>query len=105
MYQQYPGGSRPPEPGATPGNAPQSITRAVRVMYVGAAASLISIIVDMTTLSATKTAIINRIPNLTTTQVNNAEHLAVGLFIASGLIGAALWIWMAQSNRAGKGWA
>jgi hypothetical protein len=74
-------------------------------MYVGAAASLISIIVDMTTLSATKSAIKTHSPNLTSTQINDAEHLAIGLFIASGLIGAALWIWMAQSNRAGKGWA
>jgi len=105
MYQQYPGDGRPPEPGPTPANAPQSITRAVWAMYAGAAASLIGIIVDMTTLSATKSAIIKRSPNLTATQVNNAEHVAIGVFIAGGLIGAALWIWMAQSNRAGKGWA
>jgi hypothetical protein len=27
------------------------------------------------------------------------------VFIAGGLIGAALWLWMAQSCLAGKGWA
>ncbi|MGH3248222.1 MAG: hypothetical protein ACRDOI_18765 [Trebonia sp.] len=105
MYQQYPGGDRPPEQGPTPADAPQSVARAVRFMYLGAAASLIGIIVDMTTLSATKTAIINSSPTLTPTQVNNAEHVAIGIFIAGGLIGAALWVWMAQSSRAGKGWA
>ena len=92
-----------PEPSRPP--IPQSVTRAVQVMYAGAAASLIGIIVDMTTLSSTKTEIHNRNPDLTATQLNNAEHVAIGLFIVSGLIGAALWFWMAQSCKAGKGWA
>ena len=31
--------------------------------------------------------------------------MAIGISIAGGLIGAALWLWMAQSCRAGKSWA
>jgi hypothetical protein len=31
--------------------------------------------------------------------------VAIGVLIASGLIGAALWLWMAQSSKAGKNWA
>jgi hypothetical protein len=106
MYQPYPGGSesQTPEPSTRP-PIPQSVTRAVQVMYVGAAASLIGIIVDMTTLSSTKAQIIKRDPTWTTTQVNNAEHAAIGIFIIGGLIGAALWVWMAQANKAGKSWA
>jgi hypothetical protein len=106
MYQPYPGGSesQTPEPSSRP-PIPQSVTRAVQVMYAGAAASIIGIIVDMTTLSSTKAQIIKRDPTWTTTQVNNAEHAAIGIFIVSGLIGAALWVWMAQANKAGKGWA
>ena len=104
MYQPYPGGSQMPEQPTRP-PIPQSVTRAVQVMYVGAAASLIGIIIDMTTLSSTKAEIIRRSPNLTPAQVTNAEHFAVGLFIVSGLIGAALWVWMAQSCKAGKSWA
>jgi hypothetical protein len=105
MYQPYPGGeSQLPEPSSRP-PIPQSVSRAVQIMYVGAAASIIGIIIDMTTLSSTKAEIIKRSPNLTPTQVTNAEHFAVGLFIVSGLIGAALWLWMAQSCKAGKGWA
>ena len=105
MYQRYPGdGVQPREP-APPASAPQSVQRAVRVMYVGLAASLLGIVVDMTTLSATRSEILKRNPSYTVTQLNNAEHLEIGLFIASGLIGAALWLWMAQSCRAGKGWA
>ena len=103
MYQQFPGGVQAPE--SSPANAPQSVLRAVRVMYVGLAASLLGIVVDMTTLSSTRTEILTRNPTFTTAQVNTAEHLEIGIFIASGLIGAALWLWMAQKCRAGRGWA
>ena len=105
MYQRYPGDaaqSREPSP---PTSVPQSVVRAVRVMYVGLAASLLGIVVDMTTLSATRSEILKQNPAYTQAQLNNAEHLQIGLFIAGGLIGAALWLWMAQSCRAGKGWA
>ena len=103
MYQQFPGGVQAPE--SSPTNAPQSVLRAVRVMYVGLAASLLGIVIDMTTLSSTRSEILKRNPTFTTAQVNTAEHLEIGIFIASGLIGAALWLWMAQKCRAGKGWA
>lgn len=104
MYQPYPGGAQAPEPSERP-PAPPSIVRAVQFMYAGAAASLIGIVVDMTTLSSTKAEIIRRNPNLTATQVANAEHVAIGLFIVSGLLGAALWYWIAQMSKAGRKWA
>jgi len=104
MYQPYPGGAQVPEPSQRP-PAPPSVLRAVQVMYVGAAASLIGIIIDMTTLSSTKSEIIRRNPSLTATQVSNAEHVAIGLFIVSGLLGAGLWIWVAQMCKAGRNWA
>lgn len=104
MYQRFPGDARSREPSPASA-APQSVLRAVRVMYVGLAASLLGILVDMTTLSATRSEIIKQNPKFTTAQVNSAEHLEIGLFIAGGLIGAALWLWMAQSCRAGKPWA
>ena len=93
-----------PEPATRP-PVPQSITRAVQLMYAGAAASLIGIIIALTTLSSIKSQIVSKNPSLTTTQVNNAQHVAIGVLIASGLIGAALWLWMAQSSKAGKNWA
>jgi len=103
-YQPYPGGTQMPEPATRP-PVPQSIIRAVQLMYAGAAASLIGIIIALTTLSSIKSQIISKNPSLTTTQVNNAQHVAIGVLIASGLIGAALWLWMAQSSKAGKNWA
>jgi hypothetical protein len=95
MYQRYPGdAAQLREP--TSSAAPQSVVRA---------ASLLGIVVDMTTLSSARSAILKANPSYTTAQVNSAEHAAIGLFIAGGLIGAALWLWMAQSCRAGRGWA
>jgi len=105
MYERFPGDapqSREPAPLAV---VPRSVQRAVRVMYVGLAASLLGIVVDMTTLSATRSAILQRNPGYTAAQLNNAEHLEIGIFIAGGLIGAALWLWMAQKCQAGRGWA
>ncbi len=109
MYQRFPGGDAdpagpagPPMPATT---LPQSVQRAVWVMYAGAAASLIGIAVDLTTLSAIRSAISKRSPTMTAAQVNNAVHVEVGFLIAGGLIGAALWLWMAQRSRAGKAWA
>jgi len=103
MYQPYPGGTQLPEPSRPP--IPQSVARAVQVMYAGAVVSLIGIVVDLTTLSSTKSRIESQHHDWTVTQVNNAEHVAIGIFIVSGLLGAALWVWMAQSNKAGKSWA
>ena len=104
MYQPYPGGAQMPEPSSRP-PVPQSVTRAVYFMYAGAAASLIGIIIDMTMLSTVKSELKSHNPTWTTTQLNNAEHAAIAEFIVVGLIGAAFWIWMAQSCKAGKGWA
>ena len=111
MYQRFPGGGDPAGPAGPAGpptamtTMPQSVQRAVRVMYAGAAASLIGIAVDLTALSAIRSAITRRSTTMTAAQINTAVHVEVGFLIAGGLIGAALWLWMAQSCRAGKAWA
>jgi hypothetical protein len=104
MYQRFPDGAGSDAPAPVRG-VPQSVQRAVRVMYIGLAASLLGVVVDMTTLSSTRSEILSRNPSFTQAQINSAEHVEIGIFIAGGLIGAALWLWMAQTCRAGKGWA
>jgi hypothetical protein len=105
MYQRFPGDAASPQEPASPATVPQSVLRAVQVMYVGLAASLIGIIIALTTLSSTRSEILKRNPSFTTAQVNTAEHVEIGFLVVGGLIGAALWLWMAQSCKAGKGWA
>jgi hypothetical protein len=105
MYQRFPGDAGPGQAEPPTATMPQSLQRAVRAMYVGVAASLIGIAVDLTALSAIRRAITKRSTTMTTAQINTAVHVEIGFLIAGGLIGAALWLWMAQSCKAGKGWA
>jgi hypothetical protein len=103
MYQPYPGGAQMPETQRPP--APASVRNAVKVMYAGAVASLVYAIVFITTLSATKRAIEQHSPQLTTSQVNGMQQALMTSAIVDGLIGAALWILIAQASKSGKSWA
>jgi hypothetical protein len=103
MYQPYPGGAQLPETKRPP--APASVRNAVKVMYAGAVASLVYAIVFIATLSATKRAIEQHSPQLTTSQVNGMQHALVTSAIIEGLIAAGLWILVAQACKRGRNWA
>src|SRR5580693_6083436 len=106
-YQPYPGGTQlPPEPATRP-PVPPSITRAVQLMYIGAAASLIGIVIDILARHAIRNALATRktAHPLTTSQLNSDYHVVLGVLIVGGVIAVALWLWMAYSCKAGKGWA
>jgi hypothetical protein len=103
MYQPYPGDAQMPTTQRPP--APASVRNAVKVMYAGAAASLVYAIVFVVTLSATKSAIEQHSPQLTTSQVNGMQQALITSAIVNGLIGAGLWIFIAQACKRGKSWA
>jgi hypothetical protein len=103
MYQPYPTDAQMPEIQRPP--VPPSIANAVRVMYAGAAASLIGIAIDILTVNATKAAIEKRSPHMSVTQINSAQHALVAGSIVSGVIAAALWILIARQCQKGKSWA
>ena len=104
MYQPYPGSdTQLPQTQRQP--APASVHNADKVMYVGAAASLLGIVIDIVTVSATKTAIERRSPNLSVSQVNSTQHVLIAGFIAGGVIAAAVWIVLALACRRGHNWA
>ena len=107
-YQPYPtgGGSnqmteRPP--------APQSIQNAVKLMYVGAGLSAVSLIVGLLTVNSLKNAIqtANRTAAkpLTASQLHTAEAVGIASIVVFGLLGIGLWLWMARANGRGKSWA
>jgi len=85
--------------------APASVLNAVKVMYGGAVASLINMIIDLATISATKNNVEQHSPHLTTSQVNGLQHALMASWIAGGLIGAGLWIFIAWACKSGKSWA
>jgi hypothetical protein len=103
MYQPYPGGGQIPEVQRPP--APASVRNAVRFMYAGAVASLVSTVIGLTTLSATKSALKRQFPQLTASQVNGQATTFVAGWIVGGLIAAGLWIFIARACNSGKGWA
>jgi hypothetical protein len=107
MYQSYPGGvqSGGPAPAPAPANAPQSVIRASYVMYLGIAASVVGIIIDLLMRHTIRTAIVQHSSNMTAAQVNDTYHAELALLVVFGLIGAGLWYWMARSCLAGKSWA
>jgi hypothetical protein len=103
MHQPYPGDTRMPTTPRPP--APASVRNAVKVMYAGAAASLVYAIVFVVTLSGTKNAIEQHSPQLTTSQVNGMQQALITSAIVNGLIAAGLWIFIAQGSKSGKSWA
>ncbi len=104
MYQPYPGSdTQLPELHRPP--APPSVRSAVKVMYAGAVTSLLGIIIDIFALSATKSAIARRSPNLSASQVNSIEHVLVAGFIIGGVIAVVAWIVLARASKAGHNWA
>ena len=107
MYQSYPGGVQPgaPTSAPSPANPPQSVVRAAQVMYVGIAASVVGIIIDLLMRHTIRTAIVQHSSNTTAAQIKDAYHAELVLLVVFGLIGAGLWFWMAQSCLAGKSWA
>jgi hypothetical protein len=109
MYQAFPDGNQPPaQYGESAPSVPQSVDNAVRFMYMGAAASLIGIVIDLATVGPLRDKLVtlnNHGTKLTSTQVTDSQHVAIGALIIAGVIGIAAWIWMAQSNQAGKSWA
>ncbi|HTX26681.1 MAG TPA: hypothetical protein VME19_06655 [Streptosporangiaceae bacterium] len=100
MYQPYPTGAQMPATQRPP--VPPSVANAVRVMYVGALTSILGILFDVLTVSATKRSIEKRSPNLSASQVNSVQHVLVVAFIIGGLIGAAVWIVLARLCKNGK---
>jgi hypothetical protein len=84
---------------------PSQVANAVKVMYVGAATSILGIIIDILTVNATKSAIERRSHKLTVSQVDASQHALIAGFIAGGLIGAAAWILIARNCQGGKNWA
>jgi hypothetical protein len=114
MYQPYPGGDQSPEQSAqfaapVRPPIPQSVTRAVQVMYLGALASLVGVIIELLTRHSLRSFIANHATRngnrLTAAQVADTYHAELVVLVVVGLIGVGLWLWMSQMNKAGKNWA
>ena len=103
MYQPYPTGTQLPEVQRQP--VPPQVKNAIWAMYAGAAATIVGVVIEILTVSATKTAIEKRSPHLTASQVSSTQHVLIIGFVVSGLVAVAAWIFIARACRNGNAWA
>jgi hypothetical protein len=103
MYQPYPTSAQLPDSARPP--APPSVQNAVKVMYVGAVASIIGIAIDLATIGSLKSNLAKKHPSWTATQLTHTEHVLTFGFVIGGVLGAALWLFIAQNCKAGRNWA
>src|ERR1700722_2671515 len=118
-YQPYPTGSGSNAAAGPAGRPPQppTLRNAVRLMWVGAALALISVIVTVTFSSKIKSAVtkaavkanVTRRGNgktvLTTSQIHTLANVTFVLVIVVGILALLLWAWMAWANNKGSNWA
>jgi hypothetical protein len=107
--EPFPGG--PPESGPP---VPASVRNAVRLMYLGAVASLTTVIVDLATERITRSSMLSALKAgirksggvlPTASQFNSGVTATLAMVSVLGLIGAGLWIFVARGSRTGKDWA
>jgi len=110
MHQPHPlpSGKRGNQVEPERGPAPQPVLQAIKLMYAGAAIStvglFVSLIVPLADVAGTKAAIKKARPSLTTSQVNQTFTVGIELVVFYGVIGTALWLWMARANSRGRSW-
>jgi len=103
MYQPYPTSSQMPELGKP--LIPPQVKHAITAMYVGAAATVAGIVIEILTVSATKAAIEKKSPHLSASQLNSTQHALVIGSVVSGLIAVAAWLVVARACKNGSNWA
>lgn len=84
---------------------PSSVTRAVQLMYVGAALSVVGIVVAWATKSQLRDQIAAASPSLSSEDVESALTISLASATVVGLVAVGLWLWMAAANGAGRSWA
>jgi hypothetical protein len=102
-YKPYPSTGKPIQQERPP--APRSVQNAVKLMYVGAAVSTVSLIVSLTGTGSLKSTIRSHYPHYTTSQVNHLYSQIIEAAVVSAILGILLWLVMAWANGRGMSWA
>lgn len=106
-YPTDPAGYPPQRPLAP--EQPSSIALAVKLMIVGAALSVLSLVYSITTLGSLKddirTELMKNDTNVSQSTIDAAYAVTIAIAILFGLVGALLWVWMAWKNGQGRNWA
>ena len=102
MYQPYPSSGQPAGPlrPATP--AP--VRTAVKLMYAGAAVSVVPLVVALAYRGDIQAYHLRWAASLTAAQNSHWRPLIIMVVIVAGLIAPAVWLWMARANGQGRNW-
>lgn len=85
---------------------PASIARAVRLMYAGAVVSGANFLIGLALRGEFRRSIARHSArHLTQRQLSAAFDAAIVAIVLAGILGVALWLWMAYANRLGYRWA
>jgi hypothetical protein len=104
MYQPYPSSGQPAEPLQAP--APGPVRTAVKLMYAGAAISIVPLIIALASIGDTNAYHLRwNGHSLTAAQISTWRPLIITTLIVGGLVVPALWLWMARANGRGRNWA
>jgi hypothetical protein len=99
MYQPCPSSGRPAGPLRPP--APGPVLTAVKLMYAGAAASAVSLIISMISLAlAGRSGAALRLAGR-----SQPLPAAIAAGVAGGLVMIGLWLWMGRASSEGRNWA
>lgn len=109
-YEPYPRGGGPEYQRPA---APASVRNAVRLMYAGAAVSLIKVIAELATEGTTRSAISRALQagirksgvRATAGQLNSGIITTLIMAFVLGLLGVGLWLLVARASASGKDWA
>jgi hypothetical protein len=77
---------------------------AARLMYAGAAATLLNTIVALAVIGQLKTSVIARYPLLSDGAVRVVAIGAVAAVVVEGVASIAVWLWLASAARRGRRW-
>ncbi|KQV74873.1 hypothetical protein ASC61_07580 [Aeromicrobium sp. Root344] len=81
----------------------------MRLMWTGAAVSLISLVVGLATLGDAKDQIRDDLvkddPNVSQSTIDAAYAVGIVVVVVIGSVGVFLWLWMAWKNGQGRSWA
>ncbi|WP_181309793.1 hypothetical protein [Nocardioides campestrisoli] len=110
QYPSYPNDPQQPYGGGAPAPVrPSSIDNAVKLMYVGAGLSLLSLVLGLITLGGLKDDITESMrdadPNVSQSTIDVAYTTSLAMIFVIGLLGVLLWVWMAWKNGQGRSWA
>ncbi|HEU5158465.1 MAG TPA: hypothetical protein VFU43_15830 [Streptosporangiaceae bacterium] len=106
-YPQYPGGGGMPAEQPKP-PPPDTVQNAFYLMLAGAGLQALGIISALAQIGAIRDTIRERVEEQSdgsTLDVDRLVNISIVSIIVVGLLGVALWLWMAYANRAGKNWA